>query len=353
MNKSFFTLSLLSMAILTSCGGEQQQSVPLHSVYVVDVQPGEGQSSINLAGLASEANAVSLGFKTAGQIKKIYVHPGQSVRAGQLLAELDDADYRLGVEALQIQYDQTSQEVARAKRMFEAKSLSPNDYEKATAGLRQLGIQLQVNKNKLAYTKLYAPAPGVIGEVNFAPAEMVDAGTAVFSLLNSTPLEIVCDIPASVYHNIDSYTGFSCHTSLDPATVYPLRVLGITPRADGNQLYRLRLSFEGKAPRGITSGANVEVSAQSTLPATGVELPAAALFKRGDEVCVWRVMAADSTVTAIPVTATAAPRGGNVIISTGLAGGDRIVRAGVSALHEGEKVSIIEPASATNVGGLL
>ena len=62
-------------------------------------------------------------------------------------------------------------EVARASRLYEKKSMSANDFEKASAGLRQLGVQLQVNKNKLAYTKLYAPADGYVSAVNFSPAE--------------------------------------------------------------------------------------------------------------------------------------------------------------------------------------
>lgn len=63
-----------------------------------------------------------------------------------MLAELDDEDYKLGVEALQIQYNQLKDEVARTRKLFEQKSVSANDYEKASAGLRQLGVQLQVNK---------------------------------------------------------------------------------------------------------------------------------------------------------------------------------------------------------------
>ena len=138
----------------------------------------EATRVINRPGIVREAHTISLGFKTAGQIERICVKEGDYVRRGQLLAELDNADYRLGVEALQIQYDQLEDEVGRTKQLFDRKSISANDYEKAVAGLRQLGVQLQVNKNKLDYTKLYAPTDGYVQSVNFSPAEMVDAGSA-------------------------------------------------------------------------------------------------------------------------------------------------------------------------------
>ena len=130
----------------------------------------ESTSVRNYAGIVREAHEISLGFKTEGQIECIRVKEGDYVRRGQLLAELDDDDYRLGVEALQIQYDQLSDEVERTERLFRQKSVSANDYEKAVAGLKQLGVQLQVNRNKLGCTKLYAPTDGYVQSVNFSQA---------------------------------------------------------------------------------------------------------------------------------------------------------------------------------------
>ena len=48
-------------------------------------------------GIVREAHTIGLGFKTAGQIERICVKEGDYVRRGQLLAELDAADFRLGV----------------------------------------------------------------------------------------------------------------------------------------------------------------------------------------------------------------------------------------------------------------
>lgn len=75
-------------------------------------------------GIVREAHTIGLGFKTAGQIERICVKEGDYVRRGQLLAELDAADYRLGVEALQIQYDQLEEEVACARSSFSTKRAS-------------------------------------------------------------------------------------------------------------------------------------------------------------------------------------------------------------------------------------
>lgn len=349
MNK---ILIILAAVALTACSKSQEQSAEPHTVYTTHPTSDASAGKLTFAGVAEEGDNISLGFKTAGQLKRIFVKEGDHVRSGQLLAELDADDYRLGVEALQIQYDQLKEEVERARRLFAKKSMSANDYEKAEAGLRQLGVQLQVNKNKLAYTRLYAPTAGIIEAVNFSPAEMVDAGTAVFSMLDTGGLEVVCDIPAKVYRERESFTDFSCRSSLDGAEV-PLRLLSIVPKADGNQLYRMHLAVEN--PALLTAGMNVEVSIATDSGeggAASLSIPSSAIFRHDGKTCVW-LLQPDSTVVLREVSTEGGLDGSSVAVSSGLSPADEVVRAGVSALHEGEKVRVVEQPSATNVGGLL
>lgn len=339
--------------LLCACSGNEKESAYTPSVYVVTPENRGNSGERIFAGVVEEAHDISLGFKTAGQLKKIYVKEGDHVRQGQLLAELDDADYRLGVEALQIQYDQVSDEVARAKRLYEKKSMSANDYEKASAGLRQLGVQLQVNKNKLEYTRLYSPVSGIVESVNFSPAEMVDAGTAVFTLLDVSRMEVVADIPAKTYMNRGNIGAVTCRQSQSGGRIFPMQIVSIVPKADSNQLYRMRLSFGTAADSRITPGMNVEVSLKMLADSTqSVALPISTLFRHDNADCVW-VLQADSTVTRRPVTVDPITSGRETVITSGLTGNESIVRAGVNMLHEGEKVRVIDEPSETNAGGIL
>lgn len=337
--------------MLGSCSDRQTTTPTPPSVYIAQVGEGNTDDSRSFAGHIVDQHSISLGFKTAGQIKRICVREGQHVAAGQLLAELDNSDYCLGVEALQIQYDQVAAEVARTKRLFEKKSITANDFEKAEAGLRQLGVQLQVNKNKLAYTQLHAPTSGIIGAVNFEAAEMVDAGTAVFTLLNSSPLEVECEVPASVYSNLAHFNNFTGTVSGQEG-IYPLKVLSVVPKADSNQLYRLRLGFASAIGKQITAGLNVAVQANCQLAASEFTVPAAAVFNHEGKENVW-VLQADSTVTMRPVSISGVPSEGQLTIAAGLSNGEQVVSAGVAALHQGQRVRVIEQPSKTNVGGLL
>ena len=170
-----------------------------HSVVVTQPEAIGGGARSQFSGTVKEAAEISLGFKTAGQIERICVKEGQYVRSGQLLAVLDQKDYALGVKASEAQYRQLKDEVDRLRKLYETQGISGNDYEKALAGLEQVEVNLQVNRNKLDYTRLYAPASGYINKVNFERAEMVNAGTPVFSLISQGQMEVEVSLPLWTY----------------------------------------------------------------------------------------------------------------------------------------------------------
>ena len=353
MKRLRFILPLALCLLGIGCGDKQAAPFRRSVMVTEPVQVGAA-SWKTLPGTVHEAHAVSLGFKTPGQIERVMVQEGDRVRQGQLIATLDDADYRLGVEALEIQYGQLEQEVARMKKLYEGKSLSPNDYEKAVAGLKQVGVQLQVNRNKLDYTRLYAPMDGYVQRVNFSQAEMVDAGTPVVDLLDVRRMEVAVSLPAEVYRQRGQIGDITCRFPGKGDEAVPMQLLGIAPKADGNQLYRMRLAFRNSLPYQLEAGTNVEVelSLAGDSLAGRFTLPQHCVFQSEGQAYVW-VLAADSTVHKTAVALQGLDGEGRAVITSGLQGGEQVVRAGVHALQEGEKVGILAPASETNVGGLL
>lgn len=127
-----FLCVLVTAIVLCSCTDERKEQT-MHSVLTTHPSTVGGSQMKHFSGQVKEAANANLAFKTAGQILKIYVREGQHVSKGQLLAQLDDKDYLLGLKAAQAQYNQLKNEVARLTKLYESKSVSGNDYEKATA----------------------------------------------------------------------------------------------------------------------------------------------------------------------------------------------------------------------------
>ena len=123
MKTAVKSVGLALVAALTcGCAGSPSNEPYVQRVSLTRPELLGGETIRTFSGVVRAAHEVNLGFKTAGQIARIHVEEGDYVRRGELLAELDDADYRLAVEALQIQYDQLKDEVERTKQLFEQKS---------------------------------------------------------------------------------------------------------------------------------------------------------------------------------------------------------------------------------------
>lgn len=354
-------VSACSLALASCSSGETEKapSTTVHNVFLVSPTATGSATSRQFPGIVQETRTISTAFKTPGQITSLLVKEGDHVREGQLLATLDTVDYALAVRQLQIQYDHALSEHNRKKQLYAAGNMSDNEFEKADAGLRQMAVQLDINKNKLAYTKLYAPSSGVIIRSNFEKAEMVDAGTPVFELMDDSRLEVLVDIPLSQYVNhsrSNTYTGYS---PLLGDTPVELQFISLTPKADNNQLYQLKLAVASRDPR-LTSGMNLVVALSSDTAAaadstavSAVEIPLRAVFDHNGTTSVWTFNPTDSTVTATPVTIVGDGAHGTVTAISGISPASLIVSGGVHALTDGEHVKVIPQSSSSNRGALL
>lgn len=339
--------------LLAACNTNKEEKF-VRSVKLVQPVALGNVSYKSLSGTVKESREISLGFKTGGQIDKILVKEGDFVRQGQTIAMLDQEDYQLGVDAYQIQYDQMKNEVERMKQLYEAKSLNGNDYEKAVAGLEQLRVQLQINKNKLEYTTLKAPVSGYIQTVNYEKAEMVQAGSPIVNLLDVSKIEVEVDIPASLYMQQEKFSGFSCASSLSPNVSHPLTLISINQKASSTQLYKMLLSLTDNHSTKLTAGMNVVVNisltdAQPNI--TGFTLPVNSIFSEQEKSYVW-VLGNDSTVSKREIKLQGIDTTGKAIITEGIQGNEQIIKAGVHSLTENEKVHVLPESDKTNVGGL-
>lgn len=337
-----------SGSLLTSCSSSERVEQVTHSVMTVKPSNVSEMTIKRFSGIVKENAEISLGFKTAGQLESIYVKEGDHVRKGQLMAVLDDKDYRLGVDAVQYQYDQVKDEVARLQKLYQGKSLSANDYEKAVSGMNQLGVQLEVNKNKLDYTRLYAPQNSVVQGVNFEVSEMVDAGTPVFTLIDNHRMEVEISMPVGVYNRRKDFGEVYC---IVDGERYPLQLTSILPKADSNQLFTAKFSISAD---GLTAGVNAEVVISiASATADGVcTVPPHTVFEECGRTFVWVVDTA-SVVQRREVSVSGVDDDGCLIVASGLTGDETIVRAGVNALHDQEAVKVIGARSESNVGDLL
>ena len=83
----------------------------------------------------------------------------------------------------------------------------------------------------------------------------------------------------------------------------------------------------------------------------GLTIPPHAVFEADGKSYVW-VVGQDDVVKQRAVTLGTVSTEGEVFVTSGLSESDRVVKAGVNMLHDGEKVKVVVPQT-TNIGDLL
>lgn len=340
-NLSFFLASVLLTLGFISCENQNKESTsPVRNVILVDVETSGENDVTQYAGVIKENKSVNAAFMTGGKLASMIVKEGDKVRKGQLLATIEDTDYKIGVNQLKVQYDQMTAEKKRMDEMYARHNIAHNDYEKFKAGYEQLGLQLEMAQNKLDYTKLYSPTDGFISYKYHSPGELVDAGTPIYKISDDTRLEVEADLPPGIYLNRGEIKEAIGRIGVSTPDI-PLKIESFAPDADNNQLYHLRLSIPPSYNSSITPGMNVTVMIKMNGEANGETLiPSRAIFDEDGLQYVWIFNAADSTITKKNISVVGQPEGGNSYVE-GLEGNHRIVATGVKQLVEGEKVNVV------------
>jgi RND family efflux transporter MFP subunit len=140
------------------------------------------------------ANVVGIAPRVSGPIIRIAVVDNQHVKKGDLLFEIDPADYHAAVEQAQAQVlaaqaalTQRKQERDRQTALFQKKVNALQDYQdaednfdSAQANLAAAKASLLTDELKLSYTKVFASVNGEVTNLDISEGAYASAGQASY-----------------------------------------------------------------------------------------------------------------------------------------------------------------------------
>jgi RND family efflux transporter MFP subunit len=161
----------------------------LYRKYITDPWTRDSQVRANIVGIAP---------RVAGPIINIPARDNQEVKAGDLLFEIDPADYKTALASakasvanLEANLTQKRQDLDRETDLFERHVDSKqqfqnaqNAYAEAQAQLNAARANLQQAELNLGYTKVYAPLDGYLTNVNTSPGAYVHVGDQLLALVD-------------------------------------------------------------------------------------------------------------------------------------------------------------------------
>ncbi|MBX9817188.1 MAG: biotin/lipoyl-binding protein, partial [Burkholderiaceae bacterium] len=103
--RTFYTAGavLVTALLATACSKPAPPEEPVRAVKVSTVGVASIQSGAEFSGEVRPRIESRLGFRVAGKLVRRPVELGQTVKAGQVLAQLDPQDYKLATEAARAQ----------------------------------------------------------------------------------------------------------------------------------------------------------------------------------------------------------------------------------------------------------
>ncbi len=309
------------------------------------------QADNDFAGVIAARYTVDRAFLVLGRIITRDVNVGDVVRAGQRLAQSDPTALALAVVSAEatLASAQAQQERAVAARgrietLFANKISSQSELDQAeqtqkaaVASVEQAQAGLAKARDQLSYATLRADADGVVTAVSAEVGQMTVPGNTVVTLARTDIREAVIDLPDPVVALITVGVRFRVQLQADPRVTADGTVREIAPAADAvTRLRRVKVALESP-PEAMRLGSTIRARPVEARSAGLIELPAAAVFRRGEEERVWIVGGQGPAVRSVPVRIAERDEK-TVRVAEGVAEGDRVVVAGANRLAEGQIV---------------
>ena len=272
--KNFITL-LAAAAVLASCGGDGSAEEKLKAKKAefealrkeiaeleLQVSKNKGDStkagkpvrisivardtfehSIDIQGKVDADESVAVGPQMPGLVKRVYVHAGDNVSAGQVLAEIDADAMIQQLGALKIQRDLAKDVYERQQKLWEQKIGTEIQFLQTKTQYEALEKQIAAVNEQIDMAKIKAPINGVVDAVNIKAGEMASPGFSNITIVNTNQLRVKAQVAEGYISKVR--TGNAVSVQL--------------PDAD-NKVINTKISYSGKMINNMNRTFNVEVA---------------------------------------------------------------------------------------------
>ena len=355
-------LVAVSIAAIVSGCSHPPPPEPIRAVRAVEIRYDKTQETDRYFGSVQSRYEVDQAFRVGGKVVSRKVDVGQKVRQGEVIAVLDDADYKLAVEAAQQQLAAAQAQARQAQsdrdRLNALKgdgSVSPSDDEKAQSNAQTTRAiaeadarKLELARNRLEYTTLRASQDGVVTSVKFEVGQVVAEGQPIVSIAKEAEPEIVVNVPED---NLPTFKAarYKAWLASAPDQAFDVVLRELSPQAAATtRTFRARL--KPASPRPLPLGATATLMVER--PAAdndAAAIPATAITQNKGQPAVWIVRRAGTEPMGkveLMRVAVHGYRNEDVLVS-GPPAGELVVTAGVQKMAPGLQVAL--PGIASNL----
>jgi RND family efflux transporter MFP subunit len=272
--------------------------------------------------------------KVSGRLLQFLAAPGQIVKSGELLAELDVQEIRAKREQAKAVLDQAQRDLGRQQELISKKATSQQELEAATARVKVATASLNEAETMLGYARVTAPFDGVITRKLAELGDLAMPGKPLVEIEAPAPLRFEIDLPESLLERVKP--GAKLAVTL-PSLPGPLSatVSEISPVADAlSRTFLVKLDLPDRP--GLRAGQFGRVA----VPVAETHLllvPRGSVLQRGQMEAVFVVR---ENRALLRLVKTGKRLGDRIEILSGLERGDPVVTSDVAQLTDGQPVTV-------------
>jgi RND family efflux transporter MFP subunit len=350
------SIALLAVALVGCNEKVAEKSAPGRPVLVATLHYEAESAERSFVGTIRPRIETDMGFRVPGKVAKRLVEVGQTVDVGQPLAILDEVDLKLQAEQAQAEFSaatgvlaQAAASETRAKdlrakgwttdaQMDQAKAAA----DEARARLNRAERSVELTKNSLSYATLVADTRGVVTATLIDAGQVVAAGQTAIRVARFAEKEAVVAIPETLVgrakDGVASVTLWS-----EPNKKYVAKLREVAPSADpATRTYLAKFSLPDAGDT-VSLGMTATLTLADPLTERVARVPLSALFSQGGDPSLY-IVDVSGEVTLKPV-AVKSYESNDVVITSGVDEGAKIVVLGVQKLDPAQKVRVVSSLS--------
>ena len=337
MKRLLLSTLVAAIPIISGCHkapGQNQTELPSATVHAQTVERKSRAATEDVVGTVRPKLSAAIEAKVSGRIEQMLVVPGQLVKAGDRLVQLDAHEIQSRLDQASAARQQAESDLKRATDLIQQKILSQSEFENAQSKFRIAAAAEAETKTMLDYTLIVAPFDGVITRKLADVGDLAAPGKSLLQMENPDTLRLEADVPEALIGNVKLGDNLAVRIAAVTNDIAGT-VAEMSPTADPNsRTYLVKLDLPGAT--GLRSGQFGRVSVPVG-EASAIRVPAAAVVQRGQMELVFVVVGNHAQLRLVK---TGNRMGDEVELVSGLDSGEQVVTEDVSVLTDGQPVTI-------------
>lgn len=331
---------------LTACTPTTPSDVQVPEIKVISPETSGQDARRNYTFLSEPFRITELSFRTGGPIQTFNIQNGQFFHKGELMATLDDRDFRIKEQRTGAIYRQAKADFQRIANLYEEDNISGMNYEKAKADHEKAKADYETAVNELNDTRLYAPFDGYVQQTYTERYQDIQPTTPIVRFIDLSRIKVEAYIPEEAALKYRTGNGPSCTVTFNalPNQKYHPTNTYLTQSVTDNNISYLFTAILDNPDNTLLGGMSgtLELLYQDTLthPSQSVLVPQSAVCH--DETSgtfVWRVNR-HNHIDKVPVRTGKIQKNGRIEILSGITTHDRIAVTRLHILTENDTITV-------------